>query len=225
MPTRAKSQKPSAQEGAAEAKSNSSNENNSNSDTIPHCKTTEDSCKCNNQENCSEWVIDSEELLHVEINGIFQDILPSHNSKNLPTQSSDDVVRFLGLDTSEPIAQIGGTEEGSSAAFFSGHYENTVGTSTFFSVEDSYLEENGSKSDPVFFEDSGIPASKRARYICKADKKLVLNRVFLNKKADLVAENDKTEESNALNRHLTEQKITKCNVSGPKPAPSDIQNK
>ena len=72
MPTRAKSQKPSAQEGAAEAKSNSSNENNSNSDTIPHCKTTEDSCKCNNQENCSEWVIDSEELLHVEINGIFQ---------------------------------------------------------------------------------------------------------------------------------------------------------
>ena len=73
----------------------------------------------------------------------FQDILPSHNSKNLPTQSSDDVVRFLGLDPSEPIAQIGGTEEGSSAAFFSGHYENTVGTSTFFSVEDSYLEENG----------------------------------------------------------------------------------
>ena len=72
MPTRAKSQKPSAQEGAAEAKSNSSNENNSNSDTIPHCKTSEDSCKCNNQENCSEWVIDSEELLHVEINGIFQ---------------------------------------------------------------------------------------------------------------------------------------------------------
>ena len=72
MPTRAKSQKPSAQEEAAEAKSNSSNENNSNSDTIPHCKTSEDSCKCNNQENCSEWVIDSEELLHVEINGIFQ---------------------------------------------------------------------------------------------------------------------------------------------------------
>ena len=72
MPTRAKSQKSSAQEEAAEAKSNSSNENNSNSDTIPHCKSKEDSCKCKNQENCSEWVIDSEELLHVEINGIFQ---------------------------------------------------------------------------------------------------------------------------------------------------------
>ena len=70
MPTRAKSQKPSAQ--AAEAKSDSSNDNNTNPDTIPHCKTTEDSCKCNNQENCGEWVIESEELLHVEINGIFQ---------------------------------------------------------------------------------------------------------------------------------------------------------
>lgn len=93
------------------------------------------------------------------------------------------------------------------------------------SIDIDFIAIIGSKSDPVFFEDSGIPASKRARYICKADKKLVLNRVFLNKKADLVAENDKTEESNALNRHLTEQKITKCNVSGPKPAPSDIQNK
>ena len=72
MPTRAKSQKPPAQEGAAEAKSNSSNENNSKPDTTPHCKTTEESCKCNIKENCSEWVIDSEELLHVEINGIFQ---------------------------------------------------------------------------------------------------------------------------------------------------------
>lgn len=70
MPTRAKSQKPSAQ--AAEAKSDSSNDNNTNPDTIPHCKTTEDSCKCNNQEDCGEWVIESEELLHVEINGIFQ---------------------------------------------------------------------------------------------------------------------------------------------------------
>lgn len=223
MPTRAKSQRPSAQ--AAEAKSDSSNDNNTNPDTIPHCKTTEDSCKCNNQENCGEWVIESEELLHVEINGIFQDILPSHNTKNIPAQTSDDVVRFVGLDTSEPIAQIGGIGEGSSAAFFSGHYENTVGTSTFFLVEDSDPEENGPKSDPVFFEDSGIPASKRVRYSCKADKKLVLNRVFLNKKADLVAENDKTEESNALNRQLTEQKIAKCSVSGPKPAPSDIQNK
>ena len=93
------------------------------------------------------------------------------------------------------------------------------------SIDYDFIAIVGPKSDPVFFEDSGIPASKRVRYSCKADKKLVLNRVFLNKKADLVAENDKTEESNALNRQLTEQKIAKCSVSGPKPAPSDIQNK
>ena len=53
----------------------------------------------------------------------------------------------MGLDTSEPIAQIGGitegVEEGAAATFFSGHYENTLGTSTFFTFQESNLEENG----------------------------------------------------------------------------------
>ena len=58
--------------GCGQSFNASTNDNNTNPDTIPHCKTTEDSCKCNNQENCGEWVIEAEELLHVEINGIFQ---------------------------------------------------------------------------------------------------------------------------------------------------------
>ena len=52
-----------------------------------------------------------------------------------------DIVRFIGLDTSEPIAQIGGVEggveESGAASFFSGHYEDTIGTSTFFTFKES----------------------------------------------------------------------------------------
>ena len=56
-------------------------------------------------------------------------------------------MRFIGLDTSEPIAQIGGGTSseggGPAATFFSGHYEDTIGTSTFFAHQEySNLEES-----------------------------------------------------------------------------------
>ena len=71
---------------------------------------------------------------------LFQDIIPSYETNNLSKEDSNEFVKFLGLESSEPIAQIGGTgKEGEAVAssFFSGHYENTVGTSTFFTLEDN----------------------------------------------------------------------------------------
>ena len=83
--------------------------------------------------------------LRVVIHSIsFQDIIPSYESNNLSEEDSNEFVKFLGLESSEPIAQIGGTgKEGEAIAssFFSGHYENTVGTSTFFTLEDNNPEE------------------------------------------------------------------------------------
>lgn len=229
MPTRAKkSQSAPSRKGLIECASSSK------SDSSP-CKATtlpqkDCSCECDNHPDPNEWEIDSEELLHVEINGIFQDILPSHESNDTSRDSSNDFVRFLGLDSSEPIAQIGGIaedeREASSAAFFSGHYENTVGTSTFFTLEESNLEENGVKSDPVFVEESEIPPTKKTRYICKADKKLVLKRVFLNKKPNPDAKETINEETGGiLQRQVLQSKFQKVSAAGPSAAPSDVQNK
>jgi len=221
MPTRArKSQSSPSQKGIKERVSS-----NKSDLSKKNC-----SCECENHPDPDEWEIDNEELLHVEINGIFQDILPSYETNGVSRDSSNEIVRFLGLDSSEPIAQIGGIAEGegetSSATFFSGHYENTVGTSTFFTLEESHLEENGAKSDPVFFEESEIPKTKRARYICKSDKKLVLKRVFLNKKANPDAKDASDEETVEISKkQVSQSHIQKFSAAGPSAAPSDVHKK
>merc|ERR1711994_984844 len=123
---------------------------------------------------------------------------------------------------SEPIAQIGGIGkegEATSSSFFSGHGENTVGTSTFFTLEDCDPEKE-SKTDQVF-SDGSEPQAKRIRYICKADKKLVLKRVFLNKKTSSELESTDAEgleaEKSEAQSHTT--KFRPC-PAGPSAAPS-----
>jgi hypothetical protein len=187
----------------------------------PDSPTKDCSCVCENHQDSDEWEVDNEELLHVEINGIFQDILPSHETTSNSSDDSNDVVRFLGLDSSEPIAQIGGIsqdqKEVASSTFFSGHYENTLGTSTFFTFQESNLEENGIKDDSVFSELSEVTPAKRVRYAYKADKKLVLKRVFLNQKVNPVTEGTKGEE--ALDKV---KRLVLTRQAGPTAAPSDL---
>lgn len=196
-------------------------------------ESVEEDCSCsceNHRDSEEEWVVDKEELLHVEINGIFQDILPTLESNSVPRDKTNEIVRFVGLDSSEPIAQIGGltdgVEEATAATFFSGHYENTIGTSTFFALQESDLETNGINDDSVFGEISEASAAKRVRYTCKADKKLVLKRVFLNQKAKhLVAKGTKEEEGleRAQLPSSTAQHQSKYNkIPGPSRAASDV---
>ena len=82
-----------------------------------------------------------------------------------------------------------------------------------------------SKTDQVF-SDGSEPQSKRIRYICKADKKLVLKRVFLNKKTTPDLENADGEVLEAIKEAgLQNQTKFKPSTAGPSAAPSDLHNK
>ena len=107
----------------------------------------------------SEWETDEEELVHVELSGIFQDDI---------LRKPEVITKFVGLDSQEPIVQLGNQ-------VFAGKYTEVVGTSVFFQVEDVTEED---EVDPVF----GKPSDQKLNYLCKSGKKLVLKRVFLNKK-------------------------------------------
>jgi hypothetical protein len=223
MPTRAnKSQSIAARDAKESSGGNKNSDKCGKPDSESADQDTSPACLCDSHEHPDDkWEIDKEELLHVEINGIFQDILPSHETTSNSSDDSNDVVRFLGLDSSEPIAQIGGIsqdqKEVASSTFFSGHYENTQGTSTFFTFQESNLEENGIKDDSVFSEVSEVTPAKRVRYAYKADKKLVLKRVFLNQKVNPVTEGTKGEE--ALE---TVKRPVLTRQGGPTAAPIDL---
>lgn len=129
-----------------------------------------------------------EELVQVEINGIFQDLFkPAAHSRDRKgsvkggPQDQDLRAKFVGLDTQQPIVQIGNQ-------VFAGTYEHTLGTSIFFTLEHTSpatASSGESSSDQSadhrkVFDNS--PADKRVEYACKANKKLVLKRVFLTPK-------------------------------------------
>ena len=82
-----------------------------------------------------------------------------------------------------------------------------------------------SKTDQVF-SDGSEPQSKRIRYICKTDKKLVLKRVFLNKKAnsEVTTTDADVLESKESETQSQETKFRPC-PAGPSAAPSDLHNK
>jgi general transcription factor 3C polypeptide 6 len=109
-----------------------------------------------------EWETDDEQLLQVELSGFFQDDL---------RKNPDLHTKFVGLDTDEPIVQLG-------SQVFAGKYAETVGTSVFFKAQDSAETVEVGKSDPVFSNKPTVPVE----YFCKTDRKLQLKRVFLSKK-------------------------------------------
>lgn len=140
-------------------------------------------CDCGTDQHVEtvEEVLDSE-LVQVEINGIFQDLFGK--SAGGPTTCSagggqDLGAKFVGLDGEQPIVQIGNQ-------VFAGTWEHTLGTSLFFTLEDTVEATSSSSSSSAatldrVFENS--PADKATAFACKADKKLVLKRVFLTPKS------------------------------------------
>lgn len=131
-------------------------------------------CSSNCQCNVFEEEVLAEELVHVEINGIFQD---------LGTGAGSDlsaISKFVGLESEQPIVQIGNQ-------VFAGTYEDCVGTSLFFTLGTSDREEADDDDD----DQEGLSGAqkvfdnrpkKKVEYLCKSDKKLVLKRVFLTPK-------------------------------------------
>ena len=114
--------------------------------------------RCVNDDE-GDWEEVEEELIHVEVSGIVQDDLKSNPSS---------IKKLVGLETVEPVGQIGNLA-------FLGSYANCVGTSVFFRQA---TDTESNKKDLVFDDQPDL----ELKYLCKAEKKLVLRRVFLNAK-------------------------------------------
>jgi len=105
----------------------------------------------------SDYETEEECLIHVSVSGILQEDL-SH--------LTTDQFSFLDIDSDRPLVTIGNQ-------VFVGEYQDTVGTSTFFTQS-----ENTAVRDQVFSRKPGL----EIKYFNSTRKKLVLKRVFLNKK-------------------------------------------
>ncbi len=127
------------------------------------------------------WETEEEELVHVELSGTFQDDIG---------RQPGILTKLVGLDTERPIVQIGGQVRDlhfftsvvlyetscSLSQVFEGKYVQSAGTSVFLRPSDRDTE----GADQVFDK---LP-SKQVEYLCKTDKKLVLKRVFLNRREE-----------------------------------------
>jgi len=119
----------------------------------------------------SDYETDDECLIHVAVSGILQEDL-SHLTA--------DQFSFLDIQSDRPLVTIGNQ-------VFVGEYQDTVGTSVFFTQS-----ENTTTRDQVFSRKPGI----EVKYLNSTRKKLVLKRVFLNKKNKPVKEKaDKSDQS------------------------------
>lgn len=116
-------------------------------------------------EDDSDYEVESECLLHVEVSGLLQEDLSLHSD-----------IRFIQLDSDKPLVQVGNQ-------IFEGEYEDTVGTSLFFSQT-----ENTEPVDPVF----GHKVPYTTQFLDSTRKKLKLKRVFLKAKHQSESNQTKT---------------------------------
>ncbi|TRY62593.1 hypothetical protein TCAL_10819 [Tigriopus californicus] len=113
-------------------------------------------------ESDSEWESDGEELIHVELTGIFQDELK---------RNPDIQIKFIGIESEHPIVQLGNQ-------VFEGEHSQTLGTSVIFTKK-SGTDPTSANLDPVFQR----PIGDSLEYLCRSDSKLLCKRVFLNAKS------------------------------------------
>jgi len=110
-------------------------------------------------ESDSDYELEEETLLHVEVAGVLQEDL---------ALTPDTPIRFIDLASANPLVQVGNQ-------VFSGTYEDTVGTSLLFKQK-----ENTDPVDDVF----GRHVTTKVEYLDSTQKKLKLKRVFLKAKPD-----------------------------------------
>ena len=113
----------------------------------------------------NEWVTVEEQLVYIETSGL---LLKSKEPVNIESE----VIHLVGLETAEPILQIG-------RQIFAGTYVDAPETSVFFRCSES----SNSDSDPV---DPAFPRNiprLSAKLECQTNKKLNFKRIFLKPKA------------------------------------------
>jgi hypothetical protein len=111
-----------------------------------------------------EWTTVSEQIIHADVHGLYQDDI-------LKSSVSQGWVQLIGLDTEEPILQVG-------RQTFAGTFSDSADTSVFFRCEPS-SSGSEAEADKVF---SHAPPRLSASYQCKTKKKLSFKRVFLQPK-------------------------------------------
>jgi len=123
----------------------------------------------------ADYETDEECLLQVSVSGILQEDL---------SQLTRDQFSFLDIQSDRPLVTIGNQ-------VFVGEYQDTVGTSVFFTQA-----ENTTPRDQVFSHKPGI----EVKYLNSTRKKLVLKQVFLNKKTKSVKEKGGARDSDQVSQ-------------------------
>ena len=156
--------------------------------TPPQLKKTQTSKKRYQEESEEEnhWEVVQEEYIHAKLSGFYQDELfrtttnisePSEQQQQ-PKQSDfynlSNNIQLVGLDTDEPILQIG-------KEVFAGNFEDSAETSVFFRCRQTTPRSTVDqiREDPVFSRD--LP-NVQSTFECKTSKILLFKRVFLTAK-------------------------------------------
>jgi hypothetical protein len=156
--------------------------------TPPQLKKTQTSKKRYQEESEEEnhWEVVQEEYIHAKLSGFYQDELfrtttnisePSEQQQQ-PKQSDfynlSNNIQLVGLDTDEPILQIG-------KEVFAGKFEDSAETSVFFRCRQTTPRSTVDqiREDPVFSRD--LP-NVQSTFECKTSKILRFKRVFLTAK-------------------------------------------
>ena len=156
--------------------------------TPPQLKKTQTSKKRYQEESKEEnhWEVVQEEYIHAKLSGFYQDELfrtttnisePSEQQQQ-PKQSDfynlSNNIQLVGLDTDEPILQIG-------KEVFAGNFEDSAETSVFFRCRQTTPRSTVDqiREDPVFSRD--LP-NVQSTFECKTSKILRFKRVFLTAK-------------------------------------------
>ena len=154
----------------------------------PQLKKTQTSKKRYQEESEEEnhWEVVQEEYIHAKLSGFYQDELfrtttnisePSEQQQQ-PKQSDfynlSNNIQLVGLDTDEPILQIG-------KEVFAGNFEDSAETSVFFRCRQTTPRSTVDqiREDPVFSRD--LP-NVQSTFECKTSKILRFKRVFLTAK-------------------------------------------
>ena len=156
--------------------------------TPPQLKKTQTSKKRYQEESEEQnhWEVVQEEYIHAKLSGFYQDELfrtttnisePSEQQQQ-PKQSDfynlSNNIQLVGLDTDEPILQIG-------KEVFAGNFEDSAETSVFFRCRQTTPRSTVDqiREDPVFSRD--LP-NVQSTFECKTSKILRFKRVFLTAK-------------------------------------------
>ena len=132
-------------------------------------------------EEQNHWEVVQEEYIHAKLSGFYQDELfrttnISEPSEQQPKQSDfynlSNNIQLVGLDTDEPILQIG-------KEVFAGSFEDSAETSVFFRCRQPPRPVDQIREDPVFSRD--LP-NVQSTFECKTSKILRFKRVFLTAK-------------------------------------------